>query len=192
MLTIIKREDCLKDYPSFPLRHYDEISDEEKYCYPEVFATQWIHVTLDNKNEFTELLALELTKLVKELGYSKLIFLGDTEQSWISKLSMERNDYEPLNEALQYLTSNNVDKDFNGGLQVTKTDHYEFFKHFYCLISCDASLPYFHFMDVDQNLIGYIHYSGEVRIDTLNKRTQQLFESALKETRFTEVPQKAK
>jgi hypothetical protein len=192
MLIKFKREDCLKDFPNFPLRHYDEVSAEEEYYYPEVFATQWLQVTSGDKSERTELLASELTKLMKRLGYSKLIFLGDTEQSWISELSLERNDYEPLNDALRYLVSNNIDKDFNGGLQVDSSDLYEFLKHFYCLTSCDASLPYFHFMDVDQNFIGYIHYSGEVRIDTLSKRTQQRFENAIKETRFTEVPQKAK
>jgi hypothetical protein len=192
MLTKINRDDCLKDFPNFPLRHYDDVSDEEEYSYPEVFATQWLKVTSEDKGERTELLASELTKLMKQLNYSKLIFLGDTEQSWISKLSLERNDYEPLNEALHYLTSNNVDKDFNGGLQVTNADLHEFLKHFYCLTSCDASLPYFHFMDVDRNFIGYIHYSGEMRIDTFNKRTQQLLENVIKETRFAEVPQKTK
>jgi hypothetical protein len=89
--------------------------------------------------------------------------------------------------ALQYLALNNVYKDFNGGLQVHISDLSEFIEHFYCLTSCDASLPYFHFMDEDQNFIGYIHYSGEVRIDTLNKKMQQLFENAVKETRFIEV-----
>ena len=192
MLTKINREDCLKDYPNFPLRHYDEVSDEEEYYYPKVFAAQWLKVTSDDKNERPKLLASELTKLLKQLSYNKLIFLGDTEQTWISKLSLERNDYEALNEALQYLASNNVDKNFNGGLQVDISDLSEFFKHFYCLTSCDASLPYFHFMDVDQNFIGHIHYSGEVRIDTLNEATQQLCENAIKETRFTEVPSKAK
>jgi hypothetical protein len=192
MLTKFKRKDCLRDFPNFPLRHYGEVADEEEYFYPEVSATQWLKVTSNDKNERIELLASELTQLMKQLGYSKLIFLGDTEQSWISKLSLERNDYEPLNEALRYLASNDIDTYFNGGLQVSDAHLYEFLKHFYCLTSCDASLPYFHFMDVDQNFIGFIHYSGEVRIDTLSKKTQYLFETAIKETRFTEVPKKAK
>jgi hypothetical protein len=38
MLIKINREDCLKGYPNFPLRRYDEVSDEEEYQYPEVFA----------------------------------------------------------------------------------------------------------------------------------------------------------
>ena len=93
---------------------------------------------------------------------------------------------------MQYLSSNKVDKGFNGGLQVEVSDLHEFLKHFYCLTSCDASLPYFHFMDLDQNIVGFIHYSGEVRIDTLNKRTEELFGNAIKETKFIEVSSEAK
>ncbi|WP_139256547.1 hypothetical protein [Flavisolibacter ginsengisoli] len=192
MVTKINRDNCLKEFSNFPLRHYDEATDEEEYFYPAVFATQWLKVASNDKIESTELLASELTKLMKQLCYSKLIILGDTEQSWVSKLSLERNDYEPLIEALRYLAYNNIDTYFNGGLQVSDTDLYEFLKHFYCLTSCDASLPYFHFMDIDQNFIGFIHYSGEMRIDTMNKGTQLLLERAIKQTRFIKVLQRAK
>jgi hypothetical protein len=187
MLTKINRDDCLKDFPDFPLRHYDEVLDDEVCYYPKVFANQWLKVASNDKNERTELLASELSKLMKLLGYSKFVFLGDTDRCWISELSLERNDYAALNEAKLYLASNKVDKDFNGGVQVEVTDLPEFLRHFYCLTSCDASLPYFYFMDLNQNIIGFIHYSGEVKIDTLNKRTQQLLEDCIKETAFAEV-----
>ena len=49
---------------------------------------------------------------------------------------------------------------------------------------CDASFAYIHFMDKGQNLIGYIHYSGELRIDTLNKKTDNLFLKTIRETKF--------
>ena len=42
----------------------------------------------------------------------------------------------------------------------------------------------FDLMDKGQNLIGYIYYSGDLRVDTLNKKTDKLFLKILKTTKF--------
>jgi hypothetical protein len=190
MLTKLKREVCLQAYPNFPLRHYDEISDEEEYYYPEVYATHWLKLNSTDKEERTEDLAQELTGLINSLGYSQIIFLGDTEQNWISDLGLEHNDYDKFNQAKQYLTANNIDHHFNGGVQVAISELPEFIRHFYCLTSCDSTLPYFHFMDPEQNIIGFIHYSGEVRIDRMNRSTEELFKKVIADTMFLKVPTK--
>jgi hypothetical protein len=193
MLVKIKRQDCLKIFSKFPLREYDPNTDEEKLIYPKVYATSgWLTLNSKSIKGRTKLLAIELAQLIKNLGYDKLIFLGDTNQYWISKLSVQRDDYKPLKEALEYLMDNKVSRTFNGALQVDQAESFVFLKHFYCLIRCDASLPYFHFIDKGQNIIGYIHYTGEVRIDTLNKDTDRKFSTIISNTNFLKVTAKEK
>jgi hypothetical protein len=188
MLVKIKREDCLKLYSKFPLREYDPKEDEEKFFYPKIYSTSgWMKLPSKSTKGLTKILATEISKLIKDLGYNKLIFLGDTDQYWISKLSIERDDYRPLKEALEYLESHKVGRRFNGALEVDQVELFTFLKHFYCLTGCDSSLPYFHFMDTGQNFIGYIHYTGEVRIDTLNKDAAVNISNAIAKTNFLNV-----
>ena len=94
------------------------------------------------------------------------------------------NDYKPLNNALAYLTENEIGRRFNGAIEVDISELVAFIQHFYIITRCDASFAYFHFMDKEQNLIGYIHYSGELRIDTLNKKTDNLFLKTIRVTKF--------
>ena len=191
MLVKIKRQDCLNIFSKFPLREYDPKTDEEKFFYPKVYATTgWLTLNSKSKGGLTKLLAIELTQLIKNLGYDKLIFLGDTNQCWTSKLSLQRDDYKPLKEALEYLMNNKIGRKYNGALEVDQLELFVFLKHFYCLTRCDASLPYFHFMDKGQNLIGNIHYTGEVRIDTLNKVTAKKVSTLIPKTNFLKVPPK--
>ena len=192
MLTKLERKDCLKRYPNFPQRHYNGILDEEEYFYPKVFSVNSFKVKAKDKDELAKSLVLQTTKLINSISYSKIIFLGDTEKSWISHLLIERDNYEPLNQAKQYFAVNNIDNNFNGGIQVEVCDLSEFLKHFYVLTSCDASLPYFHFIDSDQNIVGYIHYTTEVRIDALNQRTEKLLKNAVEKTKFIKVRFNAK
>lgn len=193
MLVKVKRQDCLNIFPNFPLREYNPKTDEEKFFYPKVYATiGWLTLNLKSKRGLTKLLAIELAQLIKNLGYDKLIFLGDTNQYWISKLSLERDDYKLLKEALEYLMNNKVGRKFNGALEVEQAELFAFLKYFYCLTKCDASLPYFHFMDKGQNIIGYIHYTGEVRIDTLNNDTAKKVSTLISKTNFVKGSAKEK
>ena len=144
MLIKIKRQDCLDKFPKFPLREYNFIKDEEEYFYPIVYKSYVL--TLDSKSlkGHTKKLATELTNLTEKLGFECLIFLGDNKNCWLTKLSLGRNDYQLLQDALQYLLDNNVGKTFNGALKVDNSELSTFIKHLFCLVRCDASLPYFH------------------------------------------------
>ena len=106
------------------------------------------------------------------------------------KLSADRKDYKPLTNALAYLTENKIGRRFNGAIEVDISELFVFIQHFYIMTKCDASLPYFHFMDKGQNLIGCIHYSGELGISTLNKKANNLFLSKIKNTKFQDSSRK--
>lgn len=184
MLIKINRQDCLYKFPSFPVREYDYINEEEKFFYPKPYKSYIL--TLDTKSlkGHTKLLAAELTRLTKGLGFENLIFIGDDKNYWLTKLSLERNDYKLLKGALQYLQDNKIGKRFNGALDVANFELTEFIKHFFCLVRCDASLPYFHFMDTGQNFVGSICQYGNLHLDALNKKTDNRFNKELAKTKF--------
>ena len=184
MLIKIDRQYCLDKFPKFPLRQYDHVKDDEEFFYPKVYKSYIL--TLDTKSlkGHTKLLAAELTRLTKDLGFESLIFLGDNQNYWLTKLSLERNDYKLLKDALKYLLDNKIGKRFNGALDVDNLKLPVFIKHFFCLVRCDASLPYFHYMDKGQNFIGSICQYGNVHLDTLNKKTDSRFKKELAKTKF--------
>ena len=184
MLKKSSREDCLKKYPSFPLRCYDEDRDEEDFFYPQVISGQWIELSTKKDEELTDKLAKELTNLFKSLDIEYLVFLGDTEQPWLSTLALERKDYMPLTEAVRYFMHYKVDTGFNGGIEVSIDNVEVFLIHFYTLVRCDASLPYFHFIDNNHQILGTIHYSGQVRIDRFHEQANQLLEEQISNTSF--------
>ncbi|HVA98667.1 MAG TPA: hypothetical protein VNG53_07200 [Bacteroidia bacterium] len=171
----------------FPLREYDIRKDEERYFYPKVFKSYVL--TLDSKSlkGHTKLLASELRNVTKDLGFESLIFLGDNKNYWLTKLSLGRKDYKLLEDALQYLLNNKVGKKFNGALNVDNAELPSFIKHFFCLVRCDASLPYFHFMDARQSFVGSICQYGNLHIDTLNQKTDYRFKKVLTESKFKNV-----
>jgi hypothetical protein len=174
MINKISREDCLKQYPVFPLRFYDELTDDETYFYPEVISRPWMHLGIENKEERTEAISQVLTALFRSLNVESLIFLGDTEQTWISKLALKRKDHQPLINAVAYFIANGADQKFNGGLQVSIDQIQEFLIHFCILTSCDGSLPYFNFIDKSVQVLGLIHYSGDMRIEAFNGQANNL------------------
>ena len=188
MLTKIKRQDCLEKFPKFPLREYDKSKDEEVFSYPKIHSLYWLKLESKSSRTFAKMLATEITSIFEKLNIDKLVFLGDTKYPWISKLSAERTDYSPLTNALTYLTENKIGRRFNGAIEVDISETLIFIQHFYTMTMCDASFAYFHFMDKGQNLIGYIHYSGELRIDTLNKKIDTEFLKVIGTTKFKNEP----
>ena len=187
MLIKIKRQDCLDKYPKFPLREYDFVNDKEECIYPKGFNSYVLILDSKSLKGHTKLLAYELSNLTKKMGLGSLIFLGDNKNYWLTKLSLGRNDYKLLEYAIQYLLDNKVGKKFNGALEVDYEELKTFIKHFFCLVRCDASLPYFHFMDTGQNFVGSICQYGNLHLDTLNQKTDDHLKRALIESKFVNV-----
>lgn len=147
MPQLIERKSCLSSYPIFPLRDYYEVDDDESFFYPTVISGNWLALNIYSDIELAPILSEELERLLAGLGVDKLIFLGDTEQSWISTLALEKNEYAPFTDAVNYFRSIGADTTFNGGIAVAKAEYRTFLTHFYTLVRCDASLHYFHFID---------------------------------------------
>jgi hypothetical protein len=180
MLTQIRRKDCLNQYQTFPLRGYDYDKDEETFFYPKVFKSYILTLPSKSFKGRIRALGIEVTKLVRVLQADRLIFLGDTETPWL----YQHNDYKPAKEAQEYLADKKVGKRFNGALQVDTAELPTFIKHLAWLTRCNAALPYFHFVDQGQNIIGHICQYGNLHLDTLKEQTDETLKQFMDNSNF--------
>lgn len=182
MLDKIARDICLIKYRKFPLRDFEK--DEEIYFYPEIYSRNWFELEHKSNVGLIKILSAELPKLYKNLKVENLIFFGDYNRNWISKFTEERQDFKPLIDAVDYFKHHKVGKSFNGAVKVSIAELPEFVKHFFILATCDGGFAYYHFLDEKENLLGFIHYSGEVRFDILNQKIEKRFVEEIKKTKF--------
>jgi len=183
MLIKINRQDCLNTYPNFPLRSYDDKKDEEEFFYPKVFKSYTMTLHSKSFKGHIKQLGLELLQLTQELAYDHLIFLGDKELTWLNQF----NDYKPAKEAQQFLVDNKIGKRFNGALQVNSSELVTFVIHLSWLTRCNASLPYFHFTDHGQNMIGHICQYGNLHLDILNEVTAHVIHEFIDQSNLIEI-----
>lgn len=169
MLSKISRQKCLDEYSVFPTRSYDHEKEEEEFFCPKIFKGYIFTLTSKSFKGHIKVIATELSRWMKEYGSETLIFLGDNELAWLN----QENDYKPVKEAQQYLKDNKIGKRFNGAIQVGISELPTFIKHLSWLTRCNAALPYFHFSDEGQNIIGHLCKDGNLHLDTLNEETDQ-------------------
>lgn len=180
MLTKIKRQNCLGQYRIFPLQIYNLDKDEEEFYYPDVFKSYILTLPSKSFKGHVKTLGIELTKLTKAFNADTLIFLGDTETPWL----YQDNEHKPVKEAQEYLTANKVGKRFNGALQVDTTELQTFTKHVAWLTRCNAALPYFHFTDQRQNVVGSICKYGNLHLNTLDEQADKILKSFVNRSKF--------
>jgi hypothetical protein len=176
----ISRSICLVKYRKLPLREYEKESDEYIDYYPKVKSVYWLKLEDDSEKNVSK----EITNLVKKLGIENLIFLGEMDKPWISKSTASRIDYKPLVETIEYFKSNKIEKKFNGGVKVGIEELKKFIFYFYTITKCDGGFFDFNFIDENQNLVFYIHYSGEIQIFTLNENSNKHFLNIVADTKF--------
>jgi hypothetical protein len=184
MFLKIDREVCLAKFRSFPLSPYDPNTDEEVYYFPKQYKSNWFSLPPAPNHLISRLLGDELTKFVISCKFDRLIFLSDKDAPWITKLSAGRTDYAPLTKAMQYFEQHKLGKKFNGGIEVSVDNLPEFFKHYSCIVKCDASFHAGFFSDIYQSFIGDLHYSGEIRFSLLKKKFEKTLDAAISKTKF--------
>ncbi|QOW09571.1 hypothetical protein Q73A0000_03925 [Kaistella flava (ex Peng et al. 2021)] len=176
----IKRDICLIKYRKLPLIEYEKDTDSEVYYFPNYKSQYWIKLEKSSSKTITA----ETIKILKLLDFKKFIFLNGKNKSWISKETQNRKDYKPLIKTLQYFKSLKIDSKFNGGIQIEIDELDKFLPNFYEITSCDSGFFDYHFTDINQNIIFYIHYSGEIQILPLNKKYNIKLLEAIKQTKF--------
>lgn len=180
MLKKIKRDICIIKYRNLPLLYYDKKNDTDIYYYPEFKSFYWIRL----KNNSSKKVVFELIKLIRNLKIDHLIFLNVYNKPWISKFTSERKDYKLLIKALEYFKSYKIGKRFNGGVLINTQNLKRFFIHFYTLTQCDGGFCDYYFMDEKQTVLFYLHYSGEIKVLTLNENMDKAFIRMVNKTKF--------
>ncbi len=180
MFIKIKRQDCLIQYPKFPLTWFDKANDDIIHSYPKVFTSFILTLPSKSFKGHSKLLGVELTLLVKALHFNSIIFLGEFDTPWLK----QTNDYKPVKEALQFLKDHKVSKQFDGALQVSIETLPLFIKHISWLSRCNGALPNFYFTDAGQNIIGCICKYGNVHLDIVNKKTVPIIKDLVAASKF--------
>ena len=180
MLIKIARQEAIDKFPNLPLRHNNS-KEDEVFNYPKVFANYVLTVPSKSYKGQIKLLGSQLASLANNLGFDNFIFLGDEDIAWLRRL----NTYENFQEALQYLADNKIGKRFNGALQVDTLEIPTFIKHLAWLVRTNGILPYVHFIDPSQNVIGNICQYGNIHISIKNKTADKNFKDAIAKSQFT-------
>ena len=176
----IKRDICLIKYREIPLIAYEEETDSEVFYFPNSKFTYWIKLEKNSSKIFIR----ETIKLLKLLNLKNFIFLDAKNKSWISKETQKRKDYKPLIRTVEYFKSLKIDNKFNGGIEIAFEELNNFLPHFYKITSVDSGFFDYHFTDINQNIIFYIHHSGEIQLLILNQKYNTKFLKVIKQTKF--------
>lgn len=182
MIKKISRDICLIKYRKFPLCEFDKKIEEDICYFPKINSLYWLK--LDDNSESK--LILEIVSLIRKLNVKKSIFMSERNQKWISKSTEKRKDFEPLTKAVEYFKSHKIEKKFNGGVKVGNEELNRFLENIYTLTKCDGGFFDFNFIDKNENYIFYIHYSGELKVLTLNENANQNFLKIINETKFVD------
>jgi hypothetical protein len=180
MIEKISRDICLIKYRKLPLCEYDKVSDDDINFQPEIHSFYWLKL----EKEFEKKLPNQIVLLAESLEIDKLIFLGEMNKPWISKFTESREDYKPLIKAIEYFKIHKIEKRFNGGVKVENNEFENFIKHFYIITRCDGGFFDYNFIDENENYLFYLHYSGELKVLTLNEIANTNFLKAIKQTKF--------
>lgn len=176
----ISRNISLITYRNLPLQEYDKGIDEDVFYYPKIFSSHWIKL----KKTTNKKLTIEFKKLITRLKFKELIIFGQINKPWISKSTQKRRDYKPLIRAIEYFDSIKVRNKFNGAVKISANEINDFILHLYIITKCDSGFYDYHITDINENILFNIHYSGEIHILTLNRKTQKNLRCALTETNF--------
>ena len=184
MVEKISRDICLIKFRKFPLCEYDKELDDNIYYYPKIHSVYWIKLESELEKNSQNILSNEITSLFKELKIDNTIFLGEINKPWVSKLTESRKDFKLLTKAIEYFKNNKIENRFNGGVKVNFENLEEFIYNFYIITECDGGFFDFNFMDENENYIFHIHYSGELKIITLNEKSNDIFLKKVSKTKF--------
>lgn len=180
MIEKISRDICLIKYRKLPLCEYEKATNEDVNYHPEIHSFYWLRLPKD----FEEKLPNQIASLMKSLNIENLIFMSEMNKPWISNLTKSRKDFKPLIKAVEYFKTHKIEKKFNGGIKVGTKEMEKFFQNFYAITECDGGFFDYNFTDENENYLFYIHYSGELKVLTLNEKANIEFLKKINETNF--------
>ncbi|MFN3639478.1 MAG: hypothetical protein ACK4UK_01035 [Flavobacterium sp.] len=186
MIKKLSRDYCIICYRSLPLHCYVKKTDSDIYYYPEKKGFYWIKIEDYDSSKMSRMFIDEIVRFLELMELNNFIFLSAYNKPWISKIISKTKDNKKLIKALTYFKAHKIWTHFNGGVEVEMNSLKEFLIHFYTVTRFYAGFSDYYFTDINQNVILYIHYSGEVNVITLNDETDNKFKKVVKETPFVD------
>jgi hypothetical protein len=116
-------------------------------------------------------LGYTLQKLSSELN-SDIIFILDYSVPWL----YQKNDYQPVEDAMNYLRKIGVAEDFVGGFRFGGDALAEFVSHLFWIIRCNAGLPYCWFSTENHEFVGDLCKHGNIHIHCYSEKIKENFE----------------
>ncbi len=181
MIKKLDRDYCVIKLRKLPLAYYDEETESDILYDPKHAALYWLTIDNPKKNNSRKFLG-EVENLLTKLNIQTLIFLDELNKPWISEYTSKRKDHKTIVQMLEFFQSHKIWTKFNGGVLVTAESRKEFLKHFFEITCCDGGFFNFNFVDDKQQFLFYLHYSGELRVMPLHKKSKEKFLAAVKET----------
>lgn len=180
MIKQIKRKKCIKAYPIFPQRTYNKEIEDYDCFYPDTFANHVLTLQSKTYQKYLKALGKQLSKLLDALKLDALIFLGDEKLAW----RFREGKYKTFKKGMGFFTKSGIKKGFKGGLIVNKASLPQFIKHLVDLVRTNGIVQYIYFTDECQTILGSFCNVGNMHIDTTNKNSNELFQSAICSTKF--------
>jgi hypothetical protein len=174
MLKRLSRRTCLKKYPLFP----KSSPRVNRFFFPEIVGNYVITISAKTETAHIKMLAIEICKLLHNIGIDSILCLGDYPLPW----RYQAHNHKPVVKALDYLIKNGIAETFDGAIEVSIQELPEFLVHLYWLQRCCATLPDFHFMDKGQSIVGHICKYGNLHLGIINEETASTIAKQLKNT----------
>ena len=181
MVRKINRTDALSQYRLFPTRVYNPDTDDEDFIFPKTYKSYILTIPSKSFRGNATALATEFSGLADLFNSAALTFLGDTDIPW----RVQNNIYPPAKSADLYLQSLKVGKTFSGALRVSTAELSEFVKHLAWMVRCNAALPYIHFLEDRQNILGNLCQYGNLHLSSLTEQADQKLLHFLATSRLT-------
>ena len=123
-----------------------------------------------------------LQRLSDQLN-SKLTFLMDYSIPWLH----QKNQFEPVKKAIDYLREINVTEDFVGGNEADGDELGELGTHLFWIFRCNASLPYCFFTSQTDPFVGYVCQYGNLHLHAYSEAIKKSLEQFALSHRFIKM-----
>jgi len=131
----------------------------------------------DTINNYINHLANGFTELADKLKWKSVIFLADYAEPWYGG----RNDFQPLEDAIDYFKIIGATDTFTGGFKVDLYDLPQFLKNYFWLCRCYASSPYRFFSSPGKNVVLYLCQYGNIHFHYFSEEYKKEIEAHAKD-----------
>ena len=171
----VSRKASLEMYTALPLSWYDDKTEEVIETFPETYSSVILTTEFSTFKGQISQIGKGLDKMCRFLGSAELIVMGDSTVPWLR----QNSSYPPVAKAIRYLQGLKLGPRYNGALVLRNNEIREFVQHLAWLTRCNASLPYFYFIDSNKVLLGHLCKYGNIHLHLLDQSKKGLFGEAI-------------